>query len=253
MAATATYRWRLAQWTWTRPSASTSCGRRCSMPHERGCLSGTTISPSTCILPAPATPSCPSKSQLGLVIPSPPCWRRRPRLATTLSSSSRDRCLPLPAAKVSSIDNESSARAGLPLHSLFRSFSGHSHALVVCCPVCLCVCVCGCVCVCSAASSSALPARQIEELTTAIIAGLSARQEETIAGLKADLEEKLDTVEEKLAAEQEETRNAVRELQARQGQTADSPPSHPHAAALALPPLTSAAPLALLLCMGCAV
>ena len=115
------------------------------------------------------------------------------------------------------------------------------------CPRCLLSCVS--VCVCSAASPSALPARQIEELTSAIIAGLSARQEETIAGLKADLEEKLDTVEEL----QEETRNAVRELQARQGQTADSPPSHPHAAALALPPLTSAVPLALLLCMCCAV
>jgi len=57
---------------------------------------------------------------------------------------------------------------------------------------------------CAAASSSALSSRQIDELTSAISA------------LKAGLDEKLDTV----TAEQEETRNAVLELRARQGQAA---------------------------------
>ena len=86
--------------------------------------------------------------------------------------------------------------------------------------------------VCAAASSTALPARQIEELISAITA------------LRVDQAALKDTVA-------EETRKAVRELQVRQGQTADTRSSRTRAALQAPVPLLTSAVLFTLLC--CAV
>jgi hypothetical protein len=87
-----------------QPTSSATCSRRCSPPHERGCLSAMTTSPSTCILPAAAMMTCPREAQT-LKTPSPHCSLRLwSGIATSVaSSSSRGRCLPLPAAKVSSV------------------------------------------------------------------------------------------------------------------------------------------------------
>ena len=132
----------------------------------------------------------------------------------------------------------SASPAGAPVTHLVRSSHVILHVLVVCYPVC------------AAASSSALPVRQIEELTSAISA-LRADQ----AALRAGLEEKLGTVEAKLAAEQEETRNAVRELQARQGQTADafSIAAARRSSRFAASHLCCAVGLAVLRCAACRV
>ena len=102
-----------------------------------------TTSPSTCILPAAATMTFPSKAQT-LKTSSPHFFLRlKSGIATSVAlSSSRGRCLPLPASKVSSIDLDRTARAGGPPHSssaLLTSFL--CCALLICDPV-ICNCFC---------------------------------------------------------------------------------------------------------------
>ena len=150
---------------------SLTCAVRCSLPHERGCLSATTTSPSTCILPAAATTCWPSTAaRLGLVIPSPHCsLRLRSGTARSVASSSlRGRCLSLPpsASKVRDGQQAGSAQRDSVQQSAVCLSISH-HVCVSAVSLCCC-CVRGSVVWCSgcrwAAVRSASPLPLVAEV-----------------------------------------------------------------------------------------